>query len=178
MKTCTKCGATKALKEFHKRNSSPCGYKSECKECRNTNKRIYNENNKELTKAYYNTNKEKIKQRSSIWYQENKEFCKERFKINSSNWRQNNPDKNNAKEAKRRATKLRATPKWLTKEQVKQIETEYALAVWCSKVINEKYEVDHIVPLQGKTVCGLHVPWNLQVITSKQNREKSNKHGN
>lgn len=83
-----------------------------------------------------------------------------------------------AKRAKRRAKLLQATPKWLTKEDYKAIECKYSVADMLSKYGNEKHAVDHIVPLQGKTVCGLHVPWNLQVITVEDNLKKGNKfHG-
>ena len=70
----------------------------------------------------------------------------------------------------RKASKLNATPTWANK---KEILVEYALAKWCSDVTGIPYHVDHIVPLRGKTVCGLHVPSNLQVIPAKANQSKS-----
>jgi hypothetical protein len=74
----------------------------------------------------------------------------------------------------REAAKKRRTPSWLDSQMKQQIEVEYSLAAWCTEVMNEPYHVDHIVPLQGKTVSGLHVPWNLQVLTAKLNQQKSN----
>lgn len=76
-------------------------------------------------------------------------------------------------EALRRARKLQATPKWLTKEQLEEIKLIY-------RNCPEGHHVDHIMPLRGKESCGLHVPWNLQYLPGIVNKMKSNKvnHGN
>lgn len=68
----------------------------------------------------------------------------------------------------------RATPKWLTPEQRKQIVDIYEHMRDCRVVTGEDYHVDHIVPLRGENVCGLHVPWNLQVLPASVNISKSN----
>lgn len=77
-----------------------------------------------------------------------------------------------AKWAKRRAQSIQATPKWA---DLKAIDAIYAEAARQTEETGIQHEVDHIVPLQGKTVCGLHVGWNLQILTQKANRSKSNK---
>jgi hypothetical protein len=68
-----------------------------------------------------------------------------------------------------------ATPNWLTPEQRKEIADIYEHMRDCRAVTGEEYHVDHIVPLKGKNVCGLHVPWNLQVLPSDVNMSKSNR---
>lgn len=68
----------------------------------------------------------------------------------------------------RRAHKGLATPRWLSAEQRAEIFSFY-------KNRPPGYEVDHIVPLQGKNVSGLHVPWNLQYLPAAENRRKGNK---
>lgn len=74
-----------------------------------------------------------------------------------------------------RAARLRATPPWLTQEQKQEIREFYAEAQRLTETTGIAHEVDHIVPLVNKAVCGLHVPWNLQVMPTRANRSKSNR---
>ena len=67
-----------------------------------------------------------------------------------------------------------ATPTWLTPEQKQQIVDIYEHMRDCRAVTGEDYHVDHIVPLRGEDICGLHVPWNLQVLPAYVNISKSN----
>jgi hypothetical protein len=90
-------------------------------------------------------------------------------------WRIKNPDKKNFHLAKRRAAKLQRTPPWLTAEQTLQIQEFYSDAAELQWLSEDKLEVDHIIPLQGKEVSGLHVPWNLQIVPSKLNSSKGNR---
>lgn len=78
-------------------------------------------------------------------------------------------------DANRKARKRSSTLPWLTEDHLWFMREIYALAVVRTEATGVRYEVDHIVPLAGKKVCGLHVPWNLQVITVAENRAKSNK---
>lgn len=90
--------------------------------------------------------------------------CKNCNNIRSSNWAKNNPEKNRAKRAKYRAAKIQRTVAWADYEAIKEIY----------KNCPEGYHVDHIVPLQGKNVSGLHVENNLQYLTVEENLKKSN----
>ena len=80
-----------------------------------------------------------------------------------------------ASAAKRRAVKLLRTPSWLSEYDIWLIEEIYVLAALRTKLTGVVWHVDHIVPLQGGFVSGLHIPINLQVITAKENMYKSNK---
>jgi 5-methylcytosine-specific restriction endonuclease McrA len=77
-----------------------------------------------------------------------------------------------ARVAARRAARLQATPKWIEIEDFKAI---YAAAREISVRTGVPHEVDHIWPLRGKLAWGLHVPWNLQILTRAANRRKFNK---
>lgn len=80
-----------------------------------------------------------------------------------------------ALEAERRAAKVNATPLWLTVDQKRISKLIYADAKRMTKETGIAHEVDHIVPLVSPCVCGLHVHWNLAVITSEKNRRKGNR---
>lgn len=71
--------------------------------------------------------------------------------------------------------KQAAQPAWLDKDQKSLISAIYWLAKDLEVITGERYHVDHIIPLKGKTVCGLHVPWNLQVLPSDINLAKNNR---
>lgn len=77
-----------------------------------------------------------------------------------------------AKVGKRRAVKVSATPQWASQEAIRKI---YLMAEKISLETGIKHHVDHVIPLRGKTVSGLHVEYNLQVIPATQNRKKANK---
>lgn len=105
----------------------------------------------------------------------------------NTNYRLENSDKinkrraqyrkeNRAKLAERQRVRLlHATPPWLTEEQRMEIECIYKDAAELTELTGVKHEVDHIYPLKGRKSCGLHVPWNLQVLPSRENRRKLNR---
>lgn len=105
------------------------------------------------------------------WYYKNIDHCKTYQK----EYRLNNKHIFKAKEAAYRARKINATPNWLDREMKRDIINIYK---YCESIMNFSgvpHSVDHIVPLNGINVSGLHVPWNLQVTTSTYNIKKGNK---
>ena len=115
---------------------------------------------------------EKQKAINANWYKNNVE----KHKARAAKWQKNNPDKVNAITAKRRSAKLKRTPPWLNDNHLLQIQAFYSEAKQLSDQTGVLHHVDHIVPLQGKTVSGLHVPWNLQILTASENSSKHNRY--
>ena len=102
---------------------------------------------------------------------ENPDKIKARVKA----WKKANPGRVVANTTKRKAHIKVRTPKWLTAVDYERIQNEYRLAVLLTKVTGSAWEVDHIIPLLGKNVSGLHVPSNLRAIPKADNLAKSNK---
>lgn len=95
----------------------------------------------------------------------------ERAKANDAKWAKENRGMANAKCAKRRSGKMQRTPSWCDTQAIKDL---YLEAKKLEMITGDSYHVDHIIPLQGKLVSGLHIPANLQIITAKENFKKSN----
>lgn len=140
----------------------------QCVACDNERVRP-DEQRKKITKNYYENNKKKCIETSSKWRKSSGkgyEYTKRA--------RVKNPSLIYFSNAKRHASKLQRTPNWLNAGHWLEIESVYK---YCSalRLVGFNYHVDHIVPMQGKIVSGLHAPWNLQVILAHENMSKGNR---
>ena len=190
MKVCLVCNNSKPLSEFYKRVDSPDGYRNDCKECRKATSLKNHYENHEQRKAklkqihadrllsnpnyyaeYYAKYKDAELSRSKQYYQDNIE---ER-RAKQRHWSKTNRGIANALSKRYKLKKANATPLWLTPEQLYNMQCTYKVAAQLSETSSQKWHVDHIVPIRGKDVCGLHVPWNLQVLPAKMNMQKGNR---
>lgn len=182
MKYCYKCKENKIFDAFGKNKSKKDGYADECKSCKKVQDKQYyakNFNSVKATVAEYRTkNPEKVSQLKKDWYLVNKPKTraaarkwkaanKEKHYESLKRYRINNPGKRNFLTAKYRAIKLEATPPWFEKDQIRVVY---------KKAKEWGFAVDHIVPLKGETVCGLHCWANLQLLDPALNSSKSNKY--
>lgn len=94
----------------------------------------------------------------------------------ATNWQKRNKGSVNANTRKYQAAKLQRTPAWLSEFDLLKMKCLYQVAAMRTRESGEEWHVDHIVPLQGKTVSGLHTPWNLTVIRGSENVRKSNRY--
>jgi len=170
-KQCKTCKKYKTTDKFYKSLTCKFGVRGVCKKCINKQRIVYN-------RKYRALHVEKFRAYHRVWHQQHKEKHlasakkwklkhKQRVKKYQRCWIKNNPGKVAATRALTLARSLQRTPKWLTKEHKQAIEFFYANRP-------QGYHVDHMVPLQGKLVSGLHVPWSLQYLSAKANRKKYN----
>lgn len=107
---------------------------------------------------------------------ESYERTKEKRAVRMKAWAQANKAKVNFYAADRRAAVVKRTPKWLCSLDKELMECQYWYADFLSESTGIPHHVDHIVPLRGKLVSGLNVPWNLEVIPAVANMKKGNRH--
>ena len=190
----TKTGLTASCKtcksDYAKRNKDKIN--ARMKRWRDKNKDkvrgyVNKEKKAEYNHQYYAKNKETIIKQNTEWAKNNLEkrsiIMQEYYKRNTARmldtmakWAKNNRAKKNTSGSNYRAAKLHRTPNWLTEADFKKIEEFYQLARDLTDIVGLPYEVDHIVPLQGENVSGLHCPSNLQVIPASENRSKGNRY--
>ena len=163
-KRCHTCKEIKTYELFPKQHSVISGRGSQCKTCVSAR-----------NKRRYEAKKETILERVRKYREDNKPTLLLKYREYSKKQYLKNKPQRNAITRKYQASKINRTPAWLTKEHRAQMEKYYVEAARLSKELGAKYVVDHIVPLQGKTVSGLHVPWNLQILDNSANCRKQNK---
>lgn len=119
--------------------------------------------NSERSKSWCSDNKERRAKVVRAYYEANVEAAREATR----KWQKNNPDRVRLKARMRKRRLREATPRALPQSIRAEI---YKIYAECP----EGMEVDHVVPLQGVLVCGLHVPWNLQYLAPGPNKAKDN----
>jgi len=174
-KVCSKCKEVKTLDRFSKDKSKKDGCQTKCKACA-----------KEYDDKYYAANSEELKEYKAKWCADNPEKIKEyraeyyaanseKEKEYSAEYQKANLHKFRTYGSNRRAAKSKAIPAWLTEEDWQSMEDINKEAKRIELETGTKMHVDHIHPLKGKLICGLHCPSNLQILTAAENCSKGNK---
>jgi hypothetical protein len=196
-KLCLACSTLKPVEAFAKNKAKTDGLQYRCRTCWAEYRATHNAKITEQKRAHYAKNKDRLlsekreeyplvaekkrayqrayaeanpiaaKERRKAFHGKNPDYYRE--------FRQRNPAKVNAKEVRRKAAKLQRTPPWLTEEDHWMIEQAYEISALRTKMFGFPWHVDHVIPLLGKRVSGLHVPLNLRVIPGVDNMSKSNK---
>ena len=187
MKLCKKCNEEKSLDKFHieKRNGKPRSY---CKICTNQMNNKYYHKNKDILlskqKIYRENNIDMLRKRDRLRRLKNGDYIRKKdreyWSLHKNKKKEKDLRYRKSKKGKltrlyhcalRRANKLNATPSWANKDKIKIV---YEKAKWLETITGLKYHVDHIIPLNGKNVCGLHVWENLQILEANLNLKKGN----
>jgi hypothetical protein len=153
MKSCNICHQSKDPADFPVRRKSLDGLSYTCRLCA-----------RERTARW----KQAHPHAHAAWYQENREHKRKYFAA----WRAENTERCRENVARQYAMRFHAAPMWADPTAMRGIYQEAARLM---RETGIRHDVDHIVPLRSPLVCGLHVPANLQILTSTENKKKANR---
>lgn len=189
-KLCASCKIDKGIEEFSVRKRMPDGRYYYCKECDRSRAAIWRANRGDIHRAgstkwrlanptavkqmnleWRNKNAAKVKADKIAYYRQNAD------KVNAKKkeWYEANKGRIVHKVGQTKANRLRAAPPWLTDDHWTFMEITYRMSQELTRRFGFEFHVDHIHPMVGKNFCGLHTPWNLQVIPAVENMRKGNR---
>jgi|688.fasta_scaffold850030_1 5-methylcytosine-specific restriction endonuclease McrA len=200
-KTCKACGVKKPVLEFHHQALGKFGVTSKCKPCKNAMTKAWEMKNpeqcREKVRNWRANNREHVRENGRIAYAanrkqhiekqvawqkrnpESKRINGSRYRVTHSDkikrWRRENYGMIYAHNAARRALRLKACPPWITEDQKAEMKAIYEKARELTIKTGVVHHVDHKHPLKNSRLCGLHVPWNLQILTAQENLTKGNR---
>lgn len=182
---CSICKEDKPVSEFYirARTGNP---RADCKKCCYIRSRAWVSKNPEVDMAakrrhatkpevkLKNAERQKKTDRTLILQ---RHYAKNKVKVDSRNrdWARANPEMVRVYKANRKAAELSRTPGWFSEIDEFILVEASSLARQRQHATGFKWEVDHVVPLQGKLVSGLHIGNNLAVVPQVINRSKLNK---
>lgn len=188
-KRCPRCGETKSLSDFHACRRKKDGRQPRCKACACALRAQWRDRQgqlpenkaaaRERTKKWREQNPERWRASNKKWCEANAERQRDgvrRFRVRNPNYERDryaaSPGLCAAYAAARRARVIKATPPWANQEAIFAF---YEKAKRHTVETGVPHHVDHIIPLRGKNVCGLHVETNLQILTGSENSRKGNR---
>lgn len=166
---CSKCKLDLALTAFIKRPEGLRGYTSACKACRSLKTVEWSKKNPKRRLSTARLWREKNPGYQKVWRAIPQNAEKARAACRA--WQKANRPADAARSAEQRA--LMKTPAWADLDCIASL---YELARIATQETGEEWQVDHIVPIRGRKVCGLHVETNLQLLTATANASKGNRY--
>lgn len=171
MRKCRNCGEEKDLSGFHRNKNSAGGRLWSCKVCRLARDVAYKDKHRERIYAQNDTYKRDHKKKIAAICKRYREENRDKIAAYQKEYRKNNRGRMNADASAYSCAKKKRAPAWADKKIIKEI---YIDAKLLTDETGISFQVDHIVPLQGELVSGLHVENNLQILTAIGNHKKHN----
>lgn len=203
-KQCLKCRSHKSQSEFPKHSGKPDGLFPVCKQCKSEYDRaryakksdqykrkaaewkaanperhkLLQERSRKARRDDINRRQRESRanhpERHAGYSRAYRERNPEAVRQSQRKWRASNPDRSREVVRQKQARRAKAMPSWADKDAISAV---YSEAKRLEQLDGVPRHVDHIIPIKGKNVCGLHVANNLQVLTAAENLEKSNQYG-